>query len=137
MAGARLYIESAGTAFYGVNDTSRLKAVHILANRAGKGVQQVNEWILQSGLSKALGQSGLLQDGVGCMPRFDVVIYGKSDTRDWAFPNLVIASASPNEIAASLLQEFLQLRSEAIHAASAAPILILLEKVAITSTGTS
>ena len=46
-------------------------------------------------------QSGLLEDSIGSVPRFYMVVYYKTDISDWTVPDLVIAFSLPFEPAIS------------------------------------
>jgi hypothetical protein len=57
---------------------------------------------------KLLWQSGLLQNSVGSMPRFDMIVDAKADIGDGTVPDLVITFPLPFETAPSFLKMLLQ-----------------------------
>ena len=57
---------------------------------------------------KLLGQSGLLQNCIGSVPRFDMIVDDKADIGDRTVPDLVIAFSLPFELAVSFAQMLLQ-----------------------------
>jgi hypothetical protein len=59
-------------------------------------------------------ESGLLQDGVCRVARFDVVVHSEAHFGDRAFPDF-IASARPDKPASSGFQNFLKGWCKAIH----------------------
>lgn len=57
---------------------------------------------------KCLGQSCLLQDPISGVPRFDVAIYRKVETRDRAIPDFVVALSLAYKRAPCLFQQLLE-----------------------------
>jgi len=57
---------------------------------------------------KLLGQSGLLQNCIGSVLKFDMIVDDKSDIGDRTVPNLMIAFSLSFELAASFAQMLLQ-----------------------------
>ena len=57
---------------------------------------------------KLLGQSALLQNCIGSVPRFDMIVDDKVDIGDRTGPDLVIAFSLPFELAASFSRMLLQ-----------------------------
>ena len=57
---------------------------------------------------KFFGQSSLLENCIGSVPGFDMVIYNKTDINDRTVPDLVITFSLPFEPAISFPQMLLQ-----------------------------
>ena len=57
---------------------------------------------------KLLGQSGLLQNCIGSVPGFDMIVDDKSDIGNRTVPDLMIAFSLPFELAASFAQMLFQ-----------------------------